>query len=119
MAIVKSGKGNFHKHKMKPSKVLKKYYQLYIFLLPAIICYLLFYYFPMVGVIIAFKDFSPIDGIFGSPWLENPFSNFQRFFTSYQFKQLMSNTVILSMMQLFCNFSDANNTCSCNKPESF
>ena len=42
---------------------------LYLLLLPSFIIFLLFTYYPMYGVIIAFKDFSPAQGILGSPWV--------------------------------------------------
>lgn len=47
----------------------KRDYELYLFLLPIIILYLVFKYYPMYGVQIAFKDFSPSQGIWGSEWV--------------------------------------------------
>lgn len=47
---------------------VKRDYELYLFLLPIIILYLVFKYYPMYGVQIAFKDFSPSRGIWGSEW---------------------------------------------------
>ena len=41
---------------------------LYLLLLPAVVILLLFTYQPMVGIVIAFKDFTPAKGIFESPW---------------------------------------------------
>lgn len=62
---------------------LKKNYQLYLFLLPAVITVFLFNYLPMYGIQIAFKDFKPSKGILGSEWVGMKW--FNRFFSSFQF----------------------------------
>ena len=41
---------------------------LYLLMVPAIVIFFCFTYLPMYGVIIAFKDFKPMKGIFGSEW---------------------------------------------------
>lgn len=82
--------------------VLKKYYVLYLFLLPALIHMLFFRYIPMYGVQIAFKDFSPVLGITGSPFVG--FKHFQKFFDSYRFTQLLGNTLTLSVYSLVASF---------------
>lgn len=84
------------------SKRIFDCWQLYLFVLPAIICLLLFSYVPMYGVQLAFRDYNPIMGITGSPWVG--FEHFIRFFNSYQFKQLISNTLILSLYSLIVGF---------------
>ncbi|MEF9960071.1 MAG: ABC transporter permease subunit [Niameybacter sp.] len=77
-------------------------WQLYAFVAPAVICLLIFSYVPMYGVQLAFRDYNPIMGITGSPWVG--FEHFIRFFNSYQFKQLISNTLILSLYSLIVGF---------------
>ncbi|MFC0026802.1 ABC transporter permease [Neobacillus cucumis] len=77
-------------------------YELYLFLLPAIIYFIVFQYVPMYGVLIAFKDFTPSLGILGSPWVG--FENFERFFHSYQFWDLIKNSLGLSIFQLIIGF---------------
>lgn len=62
---------------------LKESSQLYLLMLPSIIIFLIFTYYPMYGVIIAFKDFKPALGIMGSKWVG--MKNFITFFKSYQF----------------------------------
>lgn len=79
-----------------------KCWQLYAFLLPALVILILFSYVPMYGVQLAFRDYNPIMGITGSPWVG--FEHFTRFFNSYQFKQLISNTLILSLYSLIVGF---------------
>lgn len=55
----------------------KKDYQIYIFLLPTLLYFIIFCYVPMAGVQIAFKEFSPYLGIWKSPWVGmEQFKNF-------------------------------------------
>jgi len=83
-------------------KQILENYELYLFLLPAIIYFIVFQYVPMYGVLIAFKDYVPSLGILGSPWVG--FQNFQRFFDSYQFWTLIKNSLGLSIFQLVIGF---------------
>lgn len=55
---------------------------LYIMSLPGIVLILLFNYFPMFGLFVAFKDFNFRDGILGSPWMNPIFGNFEYLFSS-------------------------------------
>ncbi len=85
----------------KRSRTLKKImgsYQLYLLLLPTLIYFLVFHYFPMYGVQIAFKNFNPVLGINGSPWIG--FEHFERFFNSYQFWTVLKNTLGLAVFEL-------------------
>lgn len=79
-----------------------KCWQLYAFLLPSLVILILFSYVPMYGLQLAFREYNPIMGITGSPWVG--FEHFVRFFNSYQFKQLISNTLILSLYSLIVGF---------------
>lgn len=81
---------------------LKKNYVLYLLILPAVVMVLVFSYFPMYGVIIAFKNFKPALGIFGSKWVG--FDNFTRFFSSYQFWDILKNTLVISIYSLIATF---------------
>jgi putative aldouronate transport system permease protein len=51
---------------------------------------------------IAFKDFSPMQGILGSEWIG--FEHFERFFASYQFWVLLRNTLVLSLYETLAGF---------------
>jgi ABC-type polysaccharide transport system permease subunit len=75
--------------------------QLYL-LLPTVLYFLVFKYGPMYGIQIAFKDFNPVQGIWGSPWVG--FEHFTRFFNSYQFGTLLRNTLWLSVYALIVSF---------------
>jgi putative aldouronate transport system permease protein len=83
-------------------KLIKQNWELYLFLLPTLIYFVVFHYIPMYGVQIAFRNFSPVDGITGSPWVG--FEHFIRFFESYQFWTLIYNTVSLSVILLLFTF---------------
>ena len=79
----------------------RKRWQLFLFLIPAVAYILVFAYYPMFGVQIAFKDFTPGAGIWGSPW--NGLKHFQKFFHSYQFSRVILNTIRLSFYGLLVN----------------
>ena len=81
---------------------VQKTWQLYILLLPALASLLLFSYAPMYGVILAFKEYNPLFGIIGSPWVG--MRHFNRFFRSPFFNQIISNTLYLSLYGLFVGF---------------
>ncbi|NOU93826.1 ABC transporter permease subunit [Paenibacillus sp. LMG 31456] len=72
----------------------------YFMLLPGVLYYVLFRYLPMYGVIIAFKDFSILDGIISSPWADPWYKHFETFFNSPYFGQLMINTCLISIYKL-------------------
>lgn len=57
-------------------------WQLYILLIPALIWLIVFAYYPMYGLIIAFKDFKGRMGIMGSPWADPIFKYFKMFFST-------------------------------------
>lgn len=75
---------------------------LYLLLLPGIIYFLLFRYWPMYGAIIAFKDYVPFLGIQDSPWVG--FAHFEDFFSSPDFGRLLANTLILALLSLVIAF---------------
>lgn len=81
---------------------VKRQYQLYLMILPAIIYFIIFHYAPMYGIQLAFKDFNPKLGITGSPW--EGFRHFEKYFNSYQFFRLLRNTIGLSLYQLLAGF---------------
>ena len=83
-------------------KRMKRCWQLYVFLLPAVVYVLLFVYKPMYGILIAFKDFSIREGIWGSSWVG--FANFERLFRSYWFPVILKNTLMLSGLSLIIGF---------------
>lgn len=86
-------------------KDLKKYGTAYIMAIPVLLFFILFAYKPMAGAIIAFKNFSPARGIFGSPWADNyGFAHFISFFKSFYFTRVLTNTLIISISGLVFSF---------------
>ena len=82
-----------------------KYRYLHFMALPCVAYYIIFKYIPMYGVVIAFKNYQPIDGFFGiisSPWAG--LSNFRRFFSSIFFTRLLTNTLLISTYRLIFSF---------------
>ena len=75
---------------------------LYVLLAPAIIYALVFLYRPMVGVLIAFEDYKPTKGIFGSNWVGLKW--FIKFLSNYNFTTIFFNTLILSLYSLLASF---------------
>lgn len=62
---------------------------------PAFAVLFVFKYLPMGGIVLAFKDYSPLDGIFASPW--NGFENFAFFFQSQQIWDVTRNTLLYNL----------------------
>lgn len=65
---------------------------------PGIVWFVVFAYGPMVGLVVAFKDFNIRDGIFGSPW--NGLANFRYFFSSGDAFTIVANTLFLNALFL-------------------
>ena len=82
------------------AKSLWRFRAFYLMLLPGIVYFVIFRYFPMYGVIIAFKDFAIMEGITGSPWVNPWYKHFQAFYQSPYFGQLMTNTLLISLYKL-------------------
>ncbi len=84
------------------SAMMRRDYQLYIMMLPVVVYLFIFAYIPIYGVQIAFKDYNVGQGILGSPWVG--FDNFTRFFRSFQFWNVLKNTLVLSLYGLIAGF---------------
>jgi putative aldouronate transport system permease protein len=81
---------------------LGRFWPLYVMLLPGILYYVVFRYWPIYGLVIAFKNFRVLEGIDGSPWVG--LANFQALFDSPLFIRALRNTVIISGLKLFIGF---------------
>jgi len=77
-------------------------WRLYVFMVPPLLYLLVFCYYPMFGVQIAFKNFIAARGIWGSEWVG--FRHVEPFFSSYQFGRVVSNTLVLSVYALLAGF---------------
>ena len=69
---------------------------------PALLFFAVFNYVPMVGAIIAFKDFRMDLGILASPWIG--LENFEHLFSSGDFPRALRNTVTVSLLRLSFGF---------------
>lgn len=76
---------------------------LYAMAVPRLLFFLVFSYFPIYGIMIAFKDYNFAKGITGSEWVG--LKNFNYFFTSDDFWVILRNTLVLNM--LFILFTTA------------
>lgn len=82
-------------------KKLHKYRIFLLMLLPAVVYTLVFSYYPMTGIILAFKKYNYVDGIWGSPW--NGIENFKFFFNSGQAWLVSRNTVLYNVAFIVIN----------------
>lgn len=90
------------KSNAKKLKYMRENYQLYLFILPAVVLTIIFKYVPMYGTLIAFKEFNPLKGIMGSPWIG--LDNFRKFISTPDFMNLMLNTLKVSAYGLLFGF---------------
>ncbi|NEW07567.1 sugar ABC transporter permease [Paenibacillus sp. SYP-B3998] len=90
--------------KPRKSKLVSwlKQWPLQIMVLPALVLILVFSYFPMYGVIIAFQDYSVFKGFWNSPWVG--FKHFIDFFQSPELTLVMRNTLVISFLKLAFGF---------------
>ncbi len=80
----------------------KKNWQLHLMVLLPLAYMILFHYVPMYGITIAFKEYSPRAGIWGSPWVG--LKHYENFFGYYLWPQLVMNTLSLSLYSIFVGF---------------
>ncbi len=87
--------------KKKHKKRGISHWRLYVMLIPPIIYLIIFKYWPIYGLQIAFREYTPVLGFSGSPWVG--LKHFKNFFSSYQFIRLLSNTLILGTVSLIAS----------------
>lgn len=94
------------KNKSKLHKFLayiQKYWFLYMLILPGFVCMIVFNYMPMYGIQLAFKDYSPRAGVWGSEWVG--LENFYRMFKDPNFIRAFKNTVVINLKNLAFGFT--------------
>lgn len=77
-------------------------YALTLMILPVFAFYIIFHYGPMYGLQIAFRDYNPVDGVTGSPWVG--LRHFISFFNNFYFGRLIRNTLLISVETLVFGF---------------
>src|SRR4030095_10289255 len=85
-----------------PLRKMARHWQLYFVILLPIAYLIIFKYVPMAGIMIAFKDYNVIKGIFGSQWVGLKY--FNQFFESPNFWLYMKNTLGISLYGLLVGF---------------
>ena len=77
---------------------VRRAWPLYVMIVPGIVFVLLFRYYPMYGVIIAFQDFSPAKGFAASPWVG--WENFEFLFSLPEFSRILGNTLVIAVAKI-------------------
>ena len=93
------------KHKPLPIRIgthLRRYWQLWLMALPAMVFVFIFAYIPMYGIQLAFREFVPRKGLTGGTFVGLKY--FNKFFQSPQFANLMRNTISISLWTLVMGF---------------
>ncbi len=90
-----------HNRKTLGKRILR-HWELYLFLVPALVYIIVMNYGPMYGVLIAFQDYKPRKGMSGSEWVG--LKHFIRLFGMANFGTYMKNTMILSFYSLLAGF---------------
>ena len=73
----------------------------YIMCLPGMVWLTLFSIVPMAGILMAFEDFKPKKGIFGSPFIG--WENFEYLFSMKDARNVIQNTLIIAIAKIICN----------------
>ncbi|WP_130605355.1 ABC transporter permease [Cohnella abietis] len=96
--------GGFQLHLNKTKKIRKWDNQLILqlMILPALLTLLIFSYLPMFGIVIAFKEYNVLDGLFGGKWIG--FEHFREMFADDRFHNALRNTMGMSSIKLVLTF---------------
>ena len=91
-------------NRLPVSKIFRKELQLHIMVLPAVILVLIFSYFPLYGLKIAFQRFLPAKGLFGSQRFVG-WDNFKYVLSLPNFLPVLRNTFIIAGAKIVLNRS--------------
>jgi len=86
-----------------PSQRTKRLIPLHLMLLPALVLLLIYSYGPMIGIVLAFEQFMPSKGIFGSPFVG--LDNFKYLWDLPDTKHVLLNTVIIALFKMVLNLT--------------
>jgi putative aldouronate transport system permease protein len=81
---------------------MKANWPVYLFILPGFLWFVVFHYLPILGNVIAWKDYSVFTGIWESPWVG--WQNFRDIFTDPEFERALVNTLQIELLQLVFAF---------------
>lgn len=85
---------------MRAKTSVKRQFPFYVLMLPGFLCLAVFCYLPMPGILVAFKNYNWKQGIFGSPWMDPLFKNFEFFFKSDVASRVTFNTIFYNVIQM-------------------
>ncbi len=100
--LMRKGEASAISRKEMLSSDFRKNKLIYFMAIPVLVYYLVFHYAPMYGALIAFQNFSPGKGMFGSQWVG--FKYFIEFFQGYSFWTILRNTVLINLFELIWGF---------------
>lgn len=80
------------------SKKFRRQWPLHLMILPGIVIVLIYSYWPMIGIAMAFQKFVPFKGLFGSDWIG--LDNFRYVFDLPETGQIIWNTVFIAFMKI-------------------
>lgn len=80
----------------------RKYWDLYLLLIPVVAYFVIFKYLPIYGLQIAFRNYVPRRGFLGSDWVG--LAHFARFFSTYSCWSIILNTILLAVLNLAFSF---------------
>lgn len=86
----------------KLRKRLWKERYLFVLLLPGLLYFIVYKYVPMLGIVLAFKDFNPFQGFVDSPWVG--LKHFRTIFEDAEVVRVIWNTLVLSFLQILFVF---------------
>lgn len=86
-------------NKKKKKSKLKKQVPFYLMMFPGLFLLGLLCYLPLPGLVVAFKDYNPIQGILGSEWMDPWYKNFEFFFKSDSARTVTFNTLFYNLLE--------------------
>jgi putative aldouronate transport system permease protein len=81
---------------------VKQNWDLLLLMVPVVAFFVIFAYIPMSGIVLAFKEYRLMDGIWGSPWVG--LKQFRILFATPSFFEVLRNTVVISVLRIIFGF---------------
>ena len=85
---------------LRVGRAVKRQFPFYLMMIPGLFFMFILCYLPMPGIIIAFKDYRPRPGIWGSEWMDPLFKNFEFFFKSDTALTITFNTIFYNLLEM-------------------
>ena len=100
--VVNSRGNQRHGGKRSYWKNLTLNWDLLVLMIPVVAFFVIFAYIPMAGIVLAFKEYRLLDGIWGSPWVG--LKQFRTLFGTPSFFEVLRNTVVISSLRILFGF---------------